>query len=417
MGHIQKAPKGEIAIENNKGRIRLRWRYNGKRYPLSLPYAYSPENMHYATIKVAEIELDMMKGCFDTSLEKYKPQKPKPVALLPEKKTLPPNPVVTSLHELSDKFKDWTKNIRNINIDHSVDYYGLYRVLVRWVNIPLGEIAGTMNVENWSVSTYNRRLNMLSAFLSWLKDSGIITSNPLLHVSSRRTKGQDKQQKKNERRIPLQEREIFDFLEAMRLDTYCHKCSPVKHSFYYTFLKFIFLTGVRNAEAVGLRVRHINFDLNTVEISEAFARTNKGTHHAARISKDTKAGNVRYLPMTDELKELLLKQVHSKNPDDFVFPSPKGLSIDDRMLQRRVIKPVLVQLKFGNRDLYVARHCFGTRAVQQGMALTDVAYLMGHTTIKTAINNYVDVSRPAVALPKTALKSSDNLKKVANGDV
>ncbi|WP_142684449.1 tyrosine-type recombinase/integrase [Chitinophaga polysaccharea] len=274
-----------------------------------------------------------------------------------------------------------------------------------------------MNVEKWSVSTYNRRLNMLSAFFTWLKDSGIIASNPLLYVSSRRVNGQEKQQnKKNERRIPLSEEEIAVFLEAIRLDTHCHKCSPIKHSFYYPFLKFIFLTGVRNAEAVGLKVKHINFDLNTIEISEAFARTNKGTHHAARISKDTKAGNVRYLPMTDELRELLLTQVKGKNPDDFVFPSPKGLSIDDRMLQRRVIKPLLVQLKFGNRDLYVARHCFGTRAVQQGMPLTDVAYLMGHTTIKTAINNYVDVSKPAVALPKTSFKSPDDLKIMANGD-
>lgn len=416
MGIKQKSPRGEINIENYRGRIRLRWRYNGIRYPLSLPYDYSPENMHHATVKVAEIELDIMKGCFDPSLEKYKPQIVKSITLVPAKATTP-TPTIAFLSDLTDKFQDWTKNIRNINIDHSVDYYGVYRMLLRWVNIPLEGIAATMNMEKWSVSTYNRRLNMLSAFLTWLKDSGIITSNPLLHVSSKRTKGQDKQLKKNERRIPLQEKEIFDLLEAIRLDTYCHKCSPFKHSFYYPFLKFIFFTGVRNAEAVGLKVKHVNFSLNTIEISEAFARTNKGTHHAARISKDTKAGNTRYLPMTDELKELLLIQVQGKNPDDFVFPSPKGLSIDDRMLQRRVIKPVLLQLKLGNRDLYVARHCFGTRAVQQGMALTDVAYLMGHTTIKTAINNYVDVSRPAVTLPTTALKFSENFKIVANGDV
>ncbi len=55
LGQKLKQKQGEISIENNAGRIRLRWRYKGKRYPLSLPYAYSPENMHFATLKAAEI--------------------------------------------------------------------------------------------------------------------------------------------------------------------------------------------------------------------------------------------------------------------------------------------------------------------------------------------------------------------------
>ncbi|WP_374223493.1 Arm DNA-binding domain-containing protein [Chitinophaga sp. HK235] len=42
----------------------LRWRYNGIRYPLYLPYNYSPENMHYATLKANEIKLDIRKGVF-----------------------------------------------------------------------------------------------------------------------------------------------------------------------------------------------------------------------------------------------------------------------------------------------------------------------------------------------------------------
>jgi integrase len=379
MGHTKKPIKGEITIENNKGRIRLRWRYNGVRYPLSLPYDYTPENMHHATVKVAEIKLDMMKGCFDTTLEKYKPQAIKPVVLPPIKITTP-IPAVIFLNDLSDKFKDWTKNIRSINIDHSTDYYGIYKVLLRWVNIPLEAVAATMKNENWCAATYNKRLNILCSFFTWVSNSGMITRNPLSDVKRER----NKKKKKCERRIPLTEEEIFDFLEAIRLDTYCHRFAPYKHSYYYPFLKFIFYTGVRNAEAIGLKVKHIDFLQGQVEISEALARTVKGTHHAARIQKGTKTDNVRYLPMSGELRELLIVQIQGKSSDDFVFPSPKGLSIDDRMLERRIIKPVLKKIGIGDRDLYVARHSFGTRAVQQGMALTNVAYLMGHATIETA---------------------------------
>lgn len=389
----KKAPKGEISIENFRGKIRLRWKYNGTRYPLNLPYTYSPENMHHATVKVAEIKLDILKGCFDTTLEKYKPQEIKP-AVLPPIKAAPLIPTIVFLNDLSDKFKDWTKNIRNINIDHSVDYYGIYRVLLRWVKIPLGDVAATMKGENWAVSTYNKRLNILSSFFTWLQNSGVINNNPLLAVSRKRGK-----KKKNERRIPLTEQEILTFLEAIRLDTYCHKSSPVKHSFYHPFLAFIFYTGVRNAEAIGLRVKHVDFSQRQVEISKALARTVKGTHHAARIQKGTKTENVRYLPLTDELIALLKPVINNKSLDDLVFPSPKGLSIDDRMLERRIIKPILIKLGIGDKDLYVARHSFGTRCVQQGMPLTDVAYLMGHSTITTAANNYVSVERPATLLP------------------
>ena len=72
MGQKSKTPKGEISIENCEGRIRLRFRYEGNRYAFNLPYAYSQENLKYAVLKQTEIKLDILKGCFDTTLKKYK---------------------------------------------------------------------------------------------------------------------------------------------------------------------------------------------------------------------------------------------------------------------------------------------------------------------------------------------------------
>lgn len=117
--------------------------------------------------------------------------------------------------------------------------------------------------------------------------TGVIAANPLAEVKRKR----EKQKKKCSRREPLTEEEISIFLDAIRENTYCHIFSPVKHSYYYPFLKFIFHTGVRNAEAIGLKVKHVDFVNKQIEISEAFARTPKGTHHAARISKETSGLN------------------------------------------------------------------------------------------------------------------------------
>lgn len=394
MGQKLKAPKGEISITNADGRIRLRWRYNGERYSLNLPFAHTPENLAHATVKIAELKLDMLRGTFDTSLKKYNPQPEKPV--IQPVKIVPPKQEIMYLHELAGKFTDWTTHVRNINIELSIDYFGVRRVLERYEGVQIEDLAGKIAGERWCKSTYNKRLNFLRSFFSWLVDTGVISMNPLLHVTKRREKSS---KRRNERRQPLTEDEISTFLEAIREDIFCPHYAPFKHSFYYPFLRFVFWTGVRNAEAVGLRVRHINFETKQIEISETFARTTKGTHHAARISKGTKTGNTRYLPMTDELMEFLMPLVQGKALEDFVFPSPRGLSIDDRMLARRIIKPVLKELGLGNRDLYVARHSFGTRAVQQGMAITDVAYLMGHSTVETAIRNYVSVDKPAIPMP------------------
>jgi len=69
----------------------------------------------------------------------------------------------------------------------------------------------------------------------------------------------------------------------------------------------LFSTGVCNAEAIGLRVKHLHITNKRVEISETIARTLKGTNHAARIQKGTKTDKSRWLSLSDELVELLGK--------------------------------------------------------------------------------------------------------------
>lgn len=401
---IKKNPKGEISIENFRGRIRLRWRLAGERYSLNLPFSYLPENLHHATLKATEIKLDIAKGCFDSSLTKYNPIRSTPSIMKIEEVSVtkkagkPP----AYIKELVTLFNEWGGNVRNIDVDNTTYYLAARSFLIKNRNFQLEQLPQILNRENWSVSTYNERISLLKNFFSWLMDAEIITKNPLKDVRRKR----NKRNKKNPRRIPLEEREIITLLAAIKHDTYCPSASRYKHSFYYPFLTFIFSTGVRNAEAVGLRVKHVDLVNKQVEISEAFARTVKGSNHAARIQKGTKTDTVRILPLSNELVSLLENQVSGKQPEDFVFPSPRGLSIDDRMLERRIVKPVMRKLGFGERDLYAARHSFGTRAVQQGMPLTEVAYLMGHGTIETASRNYVHVGKPALSLPAIGFSHS-----------
>jgi len=69
MGHVlgHKSPKGAVSITNYKERIRLRWRYQGKRYSLSLGQ-YDKINLKAAKKIVLQIELAMANGQFDDTL-------------------------------------------------------------------------------------------------------------------------------------------------------------------------------------------------------------------------------------------------------------------------------------------------------------------------------------------------------------
>ncbi len=72
MGHVlgHKSPKGAVSITNYKDRIRLRWRYLGKRYSLSLA-SYNKINLKVANKVVLQIELDIANGQFDSTLVRY----------------------------------------------------------------------------------------------------------------------------------------------------------------------------------------------------------------------------------------------------------------------------------------------------------------------------------------------------------
>ncbi len=62
----QKSLKGSVGITNADGRIRLRWRYNDKRYSLS-PSIWNHLNLLQAKKTALQVEQDIITDNFDTS--------------------------------------------------------------------------------------------------------------------------------------------------------------------------------------------------------------------------------------------------------------------------------------------------------------------------------------------------------------
>lgn len=95
-----KNPKGAVTAESFRGRLRLRFRFNGKRYSMSLGIPDTQINQRVAEARARQIEDDMRLqlahggNYFDPTLAKYKPEsvlsvsdpdiEPKAVISLPE---------------------------------------------------------------------------------------------------------------------------------------------------------------------------------------------------------------------------------------------------------------------------------------------------------------------------------------------
>jgi integrase len=376
MGH--KNSKGNVSLTNYNGRIRLRWRYQSIRYSLNL-LSYNKTNLLAAKKTALQIEQDMADEKFDHSLNAYKGEA---------------KSIVEIEKAVVEYFEEWTSDIKQMDCEKHTNYNSVRNMLRKWGTIEEQNIHKKLNAEIFCAGTYNRRLTMLKDFVKWLIKKGIWSFNALEDINAKRIK-----KVKHEKRKPFSENEIKRILDAFKNDTYTPKSSSFKHSHYYPFIYFIFKTGVRNAEAIGLRVGSINSKDKQIHIKEVLARSLKSTSSMQRIRKETKNGKERVLPLSPDLLKIIKPLLDNKNDDDLVFQSQTGLSIDDNNFQKRIFKKVLRELKIQERVLYACRHTFGSRCIDSGITPVMTAFLMGNNP-ETALRNYTHQINLPKDLPK-----------------
>jgi integrase len=362
----QKNQKGTVSIANADGRIRLRFRYLGKRYSLSLG-PYDKINLKAASKVVLQIELDMANGQFDDSLTKYGGKC---------------NLKREDNKSIVSYFEEWVTDYKQMDCEIHTNYNSTRNMLKKWGDIQESNIQKKLSLQTNAAVTYNRRLAILKSFVVWLVKKGIWMTNPLEDINTKKVK-----KVKIPKRAPFTVIEIQLILKAIQNDTYTPKCSPYKHSHYYPFMYFLFKTGVRNAEAIGLRVGSIDVIKKQIHIKEVLARTLKSSSSTKRVRKETKNGKERILPLTTDLYQILQPLISKKHDDELVFLSPKKKSIDDHNFQNRIFKPVLKHLGINERVLYACRHTFGSRCIDAGVTPVMTAFLMGNNP-ETALRRY-----------------------------
>jgi integrase len=364
-----KAGKGSVGIESFQGRLRLRLPrqvYGGKQKYLTLGLENTPENRKEAEAKAWQIEKDILAGYFDPTLAKYRPQTHLTVVEAIK-------PVIT-LSELWDKYTEYRKpQIAETTL--RIQYASVRNHINK---LPTKDLKDAIKIRDFLVANLSsdaarRTLTQLSACCEWSCESSLASDNPFRGMAKKIKVVRDEEDTID----PFTTEERDTIIAAFEQHPY--------YSYYASFVKFLFMTGCRTGEAVGLKWKHISPDCKTITFCESVSSQLK-------IRKDCKTHKTRKFPCNNSLQALLLSiKSENCNPESLVFPSKRGIEIRsghfiDNAWKGRSDRTdgIVMQLaKEGKvsryRTQYNTRHTFITMALEAGVSVVQVAKWVGNS--------------------------------------
>jgi integrase len=318
------------------------------------------------------ISRDLEFGEFQGDLGKYK------TLLKPERVKSPePEPEYASRISLL-----WEKYVaaRSSGISPTTlnkDYGRVYRLLSQ---LPTDRLENAVQIRDWIIKNCSpisarRCLVQLSACGKWAVKSGLIEHNPFADMAAQ--VAIPKSQKSGNEIDPFTPQERAAIIAGFEASPY--------YRYYAPLVQFLFLTGCRPAEALGLEWGHITD--GALHFQQTSVNGVRG-----QLKQGLKTQSNRKFPINRQLQELIdsIPRVNQ-----LVFPSPTGRVIDWGGFHRRAWKTVLKKVGVRYRKPYQTRHTFVTEALRRGLSVQDVAKLVGNSP-QVIYAHYAGASRDLV---------------------
>lgn len=362
MNTTQKASKGSVGVECFQDRLRLRLPRqvcgSNKRY-ISLNLADTSENRQLGEQKAHQIELDIASGCFDETLAKYKPQRHLSIVTLGKQQK------ILTISDLWDRYIDHKRpSLKPRTLDKLAVLEKHikrcpYQDLDEGIKIRLALLQQTTTSQAKDVLMY------LSAACKWGIKQGLVTFNPFegMYNELPKHKWQD-----NSSPFAFSEEEKEKIIQAFKN----HKPSKgIGYSYYSPFVEFLFLTGCRPSEAIGLQWKHITPDCSQITFEGALVQVGNGERVRVNGSKNNKK---RVFNCNQRLQELILKiKPEHLEPESLIFPSPEGVSIHYRNFSCRAWDKIVDPLVERQTTPYSCRDTFISEQIAKGVPTAVVA--------------------------------------------
>lgn len=295
---------------------------------------------------------------------------------------------------------------------HIKPFFGNKRVMkIRRSDIKewLDQYAELKNKKGESAYSFGARLKYLSVMKSLLHyavhELEVLEKNPADRLKVP-VKDNVELNKDNVKYYSLNElKQILDYMKAYKHQRY------KDYQLYYMLMYFLSETGLRISEALALRWSDIEDNKITIERQVRRDNNNKLTLTTLKNTSSYRTIGIG-TALLKELKKFKLKQnemilsnqTFKKNDDDIIFQNYLGNYLTPSTVRESIEK----YCKSAGVD-YKGTHCFRhTHAVlllESGASIKFVSNRLGHKTIKTTADTYLDITEKI---------EEDELKKFAS---
>lgn len=352
---VGKAKKGSVSVEVFRNRLRLhlpRELYGGKNKYLTLGLDDTPENRKLAEAKASQIEADIAYERFDYTLEKYGKKQPH-LAVVPRFD----RSQETGIKELWKQFCEYKATILKAT---SMEEYNEITKLINRVSNDLDPLIVRSELQKMTTNNRAKKaLMLISAAFKWGMKHNKASSNPYEGVYRELPAFTYKGEPSPNPFTPEEKEKV---LEAFVNHGKGKK--GISYSYYYSFVRFLFLTGCRPSEAIGLQWKNISSDFHKITFDGSIQLI-KGIPVRQKGSKNNRT---RAFPCNSELQEFLQSiKPDNCNPENLVFPSRDGLCIRYNDFSRRAWNVVVNPIK-PDTTPYCCRDTFITEQVSKGIS-------------------------------------------------
>ncbi|WP_322705219.1 site-specific integrase [Nostoc sp. DedQUE04] len=334
----------------------------------------SDYNRKQMRMLVAQMDEEIATGQFDCTLERYRERID--TFNRPQLTIVKPQQPQQDLGALWDKYCEYMQP-QLASTTYLKDYRRKYTNHI--AALPTRDLTQAIAIKEHLLATLSpnaakRVLTYLAACCKWAIASGMVKTNPFAGMSE----GIKLPKHDNDAINPFSRDEMVAIIKAFE-DTRPH---------YAPFVKFLFWTGCRTGEAIGLTWGHISPDCTQITFCESYDT-------ALKVRKCTKTGKARKFPCNAKLKALLLSiKPIGAIKDTPVFLAPNGGMVNNTKFSTQVWKGGKAGDKTYNgvlqglmdsgaidryRCLYNTRHTFITLMLAEGLTVSQVAKLVGNS--------------------------------------
>ena len=162
-----------------------------------------------------------------------------------------------------------------------------------------------------------------------------------------------------------------EILKMDEIKNLLYQAKAQGHGWYFVWALAL-LTGMRNGELYSLKWSDVDFDNGTIKVERSY-------NFKVDTFKDTKAGYWRTVPISSELKSLLL-EIRAKSKTEFVLPR---MSLWEDGKQAKILKEFCKSIGLPEIKFHTLRACFATQLIGSGIEPVKVMKICGWKDLKT----------------------------------